>query len=121
MVAVWNQKIDPWGPTGGNPMVEVIVNGRRAWSYYRYPSKNPVASFPAGLPSRDYNTAWNAMSFYYTETKGHPTFDMNANGFTLGNPEVPGFTFNSTNAVLPTLASAPKVGVEVPGIPFTDP
>jgi len=96
MVAVWNQKIDPWGATSGNPMVSVIVNGKPSWSYFKWPKKTPEYS-PPKLPNRDYNFAWNSMYNYYTKVEGTPTFDMNAEGFTLGNPEVPGFTYNNAD------------------------
>jgi hypothetical protein len=111
MVAVWNQKVNPWGPTGGNPMVEVILNGKRNWSYYKYPKKTPEYSSAARLPNREYNYAWNAMKRYYTNTKDFPSYDMNAEGLTLGNPLVPGFTYNSTGSGTLFTAQPPEFGV----------
>ena len=95
MVAVWNQKINPWGPTGGNPMVKVTYQGRPAWSYYRYPSTNPVVY--GGLPTRNYQDAWDRMYDYYVVSPNGPqlpTYDMEAKGYTFGSEEVPGFTYN---------------------------
>ena len=103
MVAVWNQRVNPWGATGGNPMVKVNYRGRDMWSFYKYPSSYPVIDNygTTPLPNPVYNNAWNAMYTYYVDQKGHPVFDMNANGYTLGNPEVPGFTYNNTSVVNP--------------------
>ena len=64
MVAVWNQKVNPWGPTGGNPMVKVTFQGRPMWSYYRYPSTNPVSG-NGTVPSVKYQRAWDVMYNYY--------------------------------------------------------
>ena len=100
-------------------MVKMNWRGRQAWSYYRYPSEFPVVNqtgFPI-LPSPNYNTAWNAMSSYYVDNQGLPTFDQNAAGFTLGNPETPGFTYNNTNTGVSFVsAGAPGKGY-IPIIP----
>ena len=104
MVAVWNQKVNPWGATGGNPMVK--VNYRVIDNYAATPLPNPV-----------YNNAWDAMYTYYVNQKGHPVFDMNANGYTLGNPEVPGFTYNNTN-VDNAFSSASVGKIVEPPVPF---
>ena len=112
MVAVWNQKINPWGPTGGNPMVQVTFQGRLMWSYYRYPSKFPLSGNAGTVPNRDYQKAWDAMYKYYVEDEAGPklpTYDMVAKGYTFGSEEVPGFTYNSTtqNNVFTTTTVVP--------------
>jgi len=119
MVAVWNQQINPWGPTGGNPMVFMNFRGRRGWSFYKHPSIFPVLqqSTTPRLPSADYNTAWDACKSYYVDQEGLPTLDLNAEGFTLGNPEVPGFTYNNVvtgNALAAASSFRPFVGTPLP-------
>ena len=120
MVAIWNQQLNPWGPTGGNPMVRMSFRGREGWSFYKYPSKNPVVqqSTPPFLPNANYNVAWDSMKSYYVDQEGLPTFDMNAEGFTLGHPDVPGFTYNNSITGLTLTAQPPKFGTELPTFPI---
>ena len=117
MVAVWNQKVNPWGATGGNPMVKVNFRGRQMWSYYKHPSTSPVidqiGAIP--LPNPKYQNAWDSMYSYYVIEKGLPVFDMAAAGYTLGHPDVPGFTYNNTDNN--NVFEAFKPSIPIPVIP----
>jgi len=113
MVAVWNQKVNPWGPTGGNPMVLMTWQGREAWSWYKYPKDTPQVT--GLMPASNYQDAWDSMYYYYTQDPDgpkHPTFDMVGQGLTLGNPLVPGFTHNDARSGFTFQA-------EVPTFPWT--
>ena len=121
------EQFNPFGPTGGNPMVKVVeVAGIPYWNFYKLLNNpaggttfelNQTGNVPNGHP--DYNTAWNEMYNWYVnggpagdDIGGYdlPTFGMSAEGFTLGNPEVPGFTFNDIG--LEITAETPSVGVK---------
>jgi len=113
MVAVWNQEVNPWGETGGNPMVKMNWRGRDAWSYYRYPKTYPEVN-PTGtpiLPNAKYQNAWDTMYDYYVNIKGLPTFEQ----------EDYGFTYNQTNTGLAFEAMAPERPLAPGAIPLGGP
>ena len=117
---------NPFGPTGGNPMVKTIeVAGTPYWSFYipifgsQYPNGVTFDIHKAvGRPFssyEEYNDAWDAMYNFYTQPGVGfelPEFDMIANGFDLGNADVPGFTFSDPG--LQISAEPPKLGGYIP-------
>ena len=102
-------QFNPFGPTGGNPMVKVVeINGVDYWSFYiaifgNYPPNGVTFSIhqPANnLPGYiNYNDAWNACKAFYTQGSDFggydmPGYTMDDVGLTYGNENVPGFTFS---------------------------
>ena len=101
---------NPFGPTGGNPIVKVLeIAGTPYWSFYEayfgdYPPDGvtfalhqPPGSIIGGY--LEYNDAWEACKNFYMHSEGEggygmPGYTMEDEGLTLGNPNVPGFTFN---------------------------
>ena len=64
------------------------------------------------------------MYDWYVESSAGPklpTFGMTAEGFTLGNPEVPGFTYNNTTTGASVTAQPPSFGVITKPPSGTDP
>tara|TARA_R100000697_G_scaffold92884_1_gene104774 strand:- start:2754 stop:3149 length:396 start_codon:yes stop_codon:yes gene_type:complete len=118
---------NPFGPTGGNPMVKVVeIAGIPYWSFYKaifgnFPPHGVTFELyrpPINAPGFvNYNDAWNACKNFYMfgeEGSGYqmPGYTMDDVGLTLGNPQVPGFTFSDQGLAI--TAATPNIAVKVP-------
>ena len=114
---------NPFGPTGGNPMVKTLeIGDQQYWSFYiaifeegggvTFETHVPPGGGPGYLT---YNEAYDACRAFYTTEVGYnmPGYTQADVGFTYGNPDVPGFTFNDTGLGLVAARDTPTFPVPI--------